>query len=242
MLGSSDAGALRIEVVNFVQRHRRRRPSERGLLTMDHRPARTIEQAEARYHVAIGEWSLVEIAWQSKLVVRCGERTSLLPGNHEVRDPLGTIEDSAEIVCLHAPLGTTSRIEAWVKHGRRVVESGAPDGRMAEPPSSTSARRASATRSANRTDESLDVRRESAALSGPAPARGRRAHVPGPLSAPLAACAPLARRSPRCAGVLHAPESRRDIVFRWHVEAPSDLDSRESFTLRSGGGLEARKS
>jgi hypothetical protein len=128
VLGSSDAGALRIEVVNFVQRHRRRRPSERGLLTMDHRPARTIDQAEARYHVAVGERSLVEIAWQSKLVVRPGKRTWLLPGNHEVRDPLGTIEDSAEIVCLHAPLRARSRIEARLEHGRRVDESGAPDG------------------------------------------------------------------------------------------------------------------
>ncbi len=127
LLGASDAGALRIEVVNFVQRRRRRRSSERALLTMDHRPARTIAQAEARYHVAIGEWSLVEVAWQSKLVVRPGERTRLGRGNHEVRDPVGPIEPSAEIVCLHAPLLARSRLTARVQHGRRTAAAGGPD-------------------------------------------------------------------------------------------------------------------
>ena len=126
VLRASDAGALRIEVVNFVQRRRRRRPSERALLTMDHRPAHTIPQDEARYHVAIGEWSLVEVVWQSKLVVRPGERTWLLPGNHEVRDPVGPIEAGAEIVCLHAPLRARSRIAARAKHGRRTDEAGEP--------------------------------------------------------------------------------------------------------------------
>jgi glycosyltransferase involved in cell wall biosynthesis len=124
-LGATDAGAVRIPLVNFVQRRSRRRASERALLTMDHRPARTIPQAEARYHVGIGEWSLVEVAWQAKVAVRLGERTRLGPGNHDVIDSVGEIEDSREIVCLHAPLRARSRIERRVEHGRRAARGGA---------------------------------------------------------------------------------------------------------------------
>ena len=69
----SSAGALSIEVLNFVQRHARHRPSARGLLTMDHRAQRTLPQAEAQYHVGVGEWSIVEVAWHRKLIVRLSE-------------------------------------------------------------------------------------------------------------------------------------------------------------------------
>jgi hypothetical protein len=120
------AGAVRIEVVNFVQRRRQERTSERALLTMDHRPARTIPQGEARYHVSVGEWSLVEVAWHPKLAFRPGESTRVLAGAHEVLDPLGPIVDS-DIVCLHAPLRARSRLEARIAHGRRLAASGAPE-------------------------------------------------------------------------------------------------------------------
>ena len=73
------AGALSIEVVNFVQHHSRRRPSARGLLTMDHRAKRTLPQAEAQYHVGVGEWSIVEVAWHRKLIVRLTEATWIGP-------------------------------------------------------------------------------------------------------------------------------------------------------------------
>lgn len=126
LLGRSDAGALRIEVVNFVQRHRRRTPSARTLLTMDHRPAHTIPQPEARYHVAAGEWSMVEVAWQPKVVVRAAGRAWIQIGSHGVDDPPGPVEATDRIVCLHAPLRDRSRIEARVEHGRRHAAAGAP--------------------------------------------------------------------------------------------------------------------
>ena len=53
---------------------------------MDHRPAQTIPQAEARYHVGIGEWSLVEVAALRSSRYRPGERTWLLAGAHELRE------------------------------------------------------------------------------------------------------------------------------------------------------------
>jgi glycosyltransferase involved in cell wall biosynthesis len=128
LLRPSDAGALEIEVVNFVQRHNRRRPSERSLLTMDHRPAHTIPQAEARYHVGIGEWSLVEVACFPKLAIRAGERTWIRKGAHQVEHPVGPVEATAEIVCLHAPLRDRSKISARAEHGKRVDATDAPDG------------------------------------------------------------------------------------------------------------------
>jgi hypothetical protein len=125
LLGRSRAGALRVGVVNFVQRNRRRKPSERGLLTMDHRPAHTIPQAEARYHLATGEWSMVEVAWQPKVVVRAGERVGITVGNHDVVGATGPVEATDRIVCLHAPLRDRSQLESRLEHGRRHEAAGA---------------------------------------------------------------------------------------------------------------------
>jgi glycosyltransferase involved in cell wall biosynthesis len=122
VVGASDAGALAIEVVNFVQRHRQRRPSVRGLLGMDHRPASTIPQGEARHHVEAGEWSMVEVAWHPKLAVRVSERTWIGIGAHEVRNPAGPVEATADVVCLHAPLRARSAIAERLEHARRLAE------------------------------------------------------------------------------------------------------------------------
>ena len=125
VVSGSDAGALAIEMVNFVQRHRVREPSPRGLLTMDHRARHTLPQGEARYHVESGEWSIVEVAWHRKLIVRLSEATWIGTGAHTLRRPAGRIEPTAEIVCLHAPLRARSAIAARVVHARRIADAGA---------------------------------------------------------------------------------------------------------------------
>ncbi len=118
------AGALSIEVVNFVQHHSRRRPSARGLLTMDHRAKRTLPQAEAQYHVGVGEWSIVEVAWHRKLIVRLSEATWIGTGAHTLRNPAGPIEATGGIVCLHAPLRARSAIAERVLTARRIIAAG----------------------------------------------------------------------------------------------------------------------
>ena len=115
----SSAGALSIEVINFVQRHARHRPSARGLLTMDHRAQRTLPQAEAQYHVGVGEWSIVEVAWHRKLIVRLSEATWIGTGAHTLRNPAGPIDPTDEIVCLHAPLRARSAIAERALTARR---------------------------------------------------------------------------------------------------------------------------
>ena len=125
VVGGSDAGALAIEMVNFVQRHGVREPSPRGLLTMDHRARHTLPQGEARYHVESGEWSIVEVAWHRKLIVRLSEATWIGTGAHTLRRPAGRIEPTAEIVCLHAPLRARSAIADRVVHARRIAAAGA---------------------------------------------------------------------------------------------------------------------
>ena len=112
-------------MVNFVQRHGVREPSPRGLLTMDHRARHTLPQGEARYHVESGEWSIVEVAWHRKLIVRLSEATWIGTGAHTLRRPAGRIEPTAEIVCLHAPLRARSAIADRVVHARRIAAAGA---------------------------------------------------------------------------------------------------------------------
>ncbi len=128
LLAGSPAGALRIQLVNFVQRRWRRRTSERALLTMDHRPARTTPPSEARHRVHTGGASLVEVEWEPKLIVRLGGGTWLRRGAHGVCEADGPIEDCDEIVCLHAPLQCRSRLAARIAHGRRADAAGTPAG------------------------------------------------------------------------------------------------------------------
>lgn len=127
LLGASAAGALEVELVNFVQRRWRTRAGERGLLTMDHRPSRTISHEDARYHVGAGEWSLVEIAWRPKLIVRAAPGMRIGIGAHDVESPAGPVERASEVVCLHAPLRAKSALEERVEQARRFEEAGMPD-------------------------------------------------------------------------------------------------------------------
>ena len=125
----SSAGALSIEVLNFVQRHARHRPSARALLTMDHRAQRTLPQAEAQYHVGVGEWSIVEVAWHRKLIVRLSEGAWIGTGAHTLRNPAGPIDPTDEIVCLHAPCGLARHRRAALtarphRRGRRRRDTG----------------------------------------------------------------------------------------------------------------------
>jgi hypothetical protein len=127
VLAETEADAISVELVNFVQRHRRRRPAPRGLLTMDHRPARTIPQEEARYHVEAGEWSVVEVAWQRKLIARARVGIRFEAGAHKLRGGEGAIARSDEVVCLHAPLRARSSLVERFEHSQRLAAAGMPD-------------------------------------------------------------------------------------------------------------------
>lgn len=127
VLAEIDSDAVSVELVNFVQRYRRRRPTPRGLLTMDHRPARTIPQSEARYHVEAGEWSVVEVAWQPKLIARASAEIGFEMGAHMLRGLANEPKPSDEIVCLHAPLRARSSLQDRVEHSQRLAAAGTPD-------------------------------------------------------------------------------------------------------------------
>ncbi len=64
------AAVVEAEVVNFVQRRRRRRASPRALLTMDHRPAVPLAPLRARPLVAAGRRAVVEVEWEPSVIVR----------------------------------------------------------------------------------------------------------------------------------------------------------------------------
>ena len=190
VLGASDAGALRIEVVNFVQRHRRRRPSERGLLTMDHRPARTIAQAEARYHVGDRrvEPGRGRLAVEARRP-RPGSEPGCCPATTRSATPSArsrTAPRSSACMRRCAPGRGSRRGSSTAGGSTSRGRPTAPDGRTA---TSTSAR-ATSSDSGGRTPSrrgSLEVGGERRALIRDPRLREVAArHVPGPVSATLA--------------------------------------------------------
>ena len=71
-----------IRVVNFVQRRGRRRDSPRALLTMDARPERTVDAAQAAALAREGRIAIVEVEKPRKLILRASRSFSLDLGNH----------------------------------------------------------------------------------------------------------------------------------------------------------------
>ena len=123
VLERSRAGALQVEVVNFIQRREQEKAVPDGLLHMTRRtprPAGPIDRIEEM--VEAGEAAFVEILYPPKHVSRATLALEVGPGNHSVSGIDGPVEATDEIVCLHAPLRARSVLEAKVERARPVTE------------------------------------------------------------------------------------------------------------------------
>jgi hypothetical protein len=127
ILATSTGAAIRAPVRNFIQRRGRTAPSARGLLSMTRRTAEPVQPAErCRDLVEARAIAFVEILYPPKIVSRASATLEIGPGNHGVGGLAGQVEDSAEIVCLHAPLRSRRTLEAKAEHGSRVESGGFP--------------------------------------------------------------------------------------------------------------------
>lgn len=129
VLSLSTAGAIRIEIVNFIQRSGQERVSPEALLHMTRRvaqpfgpPERCSELVESR------QISFVEMMYPPKWISRASETIEIAAGNHEASGVEGPYEDRDEIICLHAPLRARSGLEAKADVGRQHEEAGWPEG------------------------------------------------------------------------------------------------------------------
>jgi len=119
-----DAGALEVEVTNFVQRRAQERLEPAALLAMTRRPAEAVgTSAEAAALVEAGRIGFVEIRYPPKYVARATVSLRVAQGNHQVSGIDGRVMPTAAIKCLHAPLRARAALgEQKAEQGRRVEE------------------------------------------------------------------------------------------------------------------------
>ena len=109
VLAGSEAGALRVQLVNFVQRREQLDSSPEALLTMTRRtPAATGSVASIEALVAAKTLAFVEHRYAPKWIARAGPKLEIGWGNHSVDGVAGGLQDCDEILCLHAPLRSKS--------------------------------------------------------------------------------------------------------------------------------------
>ncbi|HVH26171.1 MAG TPA: class I SAM-dependent methyltransferase [Vicinamibacterales bacterium] len=118
------AGALAVDVVNFVQERAQVVPSPRGILTMTRRVPEPIgTSGDAAELVESGRVSFVECRYPPKHISRGSIALRIAQGNHAVCGTDGPVKETAAIVCLHAPLRARAALDTQkVEQGRRVEE------------------------------------------------------------------------------------------------------------------------
>ena len=129
VLALSKAGAIRVQVANFIQRRDQKQALPRALLHMTRRIEQPIGPPErCQKLVESRQIAFVEMMYPPKWISRASETIGIAAGNHEVSGVEGSYEDTDEIICLHAPLRSRSALEAKADVGRRQEEAGWPDG------------------------------------------------------------------------------------------------------------------
>lgn len=118
-LEGTGAGALRVQVVNFVQRRERHARSADALLTMTRRTESAIGESDrAECLVDSGAAAFVEIRYPGKWIIRASPSAEISWGSHAIYGAQGPVLDTTDIVCLHAPLRSKETLERKVDDGR----------------------------------------------------------------------------------------------------------------------------
>jgi predicted O-methyltransferase YrrM len=125
VLERTEAGALGVQLVNFVQRREQLEATPDGLLHMTRRVAHPVGPIERIIELVESQQiGFVEILYPPKWISRATAGIEIGIGNHNVSGIEGAREATDEIVCLHAPLRARSALESRIVHGRRVEEVG----------------------------------------------------------------------------------------------------------------------
>ena len=120
---SGDAGALEVEVVNFVQRREQEVLEPRALLTMTRRVPQPIgASSEANVLVESGRIAFLECCYPPKHIARGSIGLQVAQGNHRVGGLSGSIRKTTAIRCLHAPLRARAGLSQKVDPARPVKE------------------------------------------------------------------------------------------------------------------------
>ena len=129
VLAASKAGALRAQVIHYIQAREQVQRSPEALLTMTRRAARTIGPADTgRVLVEAQKIGYVEAMYAPKWISRASMNLEIGPGNHSARNVAGTPETTMELVCLHAPLRSRDTLASKAAQSQRLEAAGRPAG------------------------------------------------------------------------------------------------------------------
>lgn len=127
IVAHSEAGALQVWPVNFVQERNQHRSSPEALLSMTRRVANPVQFGpHCRDLVESRKIGFVEMAYPTKVISRPSEMIKIRRGNHSVVGAKGPYEECNDIVCLHAPLRSRAILESKVERRRRLDQAGIP--------------------------------------------------------------------------------------------------------------------
>jgi hypothetical protein len=135
VLAQSNAGAIEVQLVNYIQRRDQLNPSPYSLLQMTRRTPQTIGPVtRAAELIETCQIAFVEHAYAPKWISRPSSDVAIHMGNHSVAGVAGPATRTEQIVCLHAPLRARAFVEArMVEHRRRAPDWNARRaGRLAE--------------------------------------------------------------------------------------------------------------
>lgn len=126
VLATSTAAALRVHLVDFIQRREQLRPSAGALQHMTRRVAKPVGDMGRDWEVVATEHTAyVEAKRSPKWISRAAATITVSCGNHTVTGVPGIYDETDEIVCLHAPLRSRERLAA---KAQRVPSADAPHG------------------------------------------------------------------------------------------------------------------
>lgn len=129
LLSETQAGALEVSEIDFIQRREQLFPSPEALLTMTRRAFEPIgSPALNQERVESNQFAFVEMKRPPKWLCRATPEVSFSFGNHEVSGVDGPYERCESLVILHAPLRSRATLEKKTEHGLRHDEAGEPPG------------------------------------------------------------------------------------------------------------------
>ena len=127
VLACSNAGALRAQVLHYIQAREQSRRSPEGLLTITRRAARAIGPPDyGRALVEAHEIGYVEAMYSPKWIIRASLNLEIGAGNHNASNLTGKPETTTELVCLHAPVRSRDTLVMKAAHSRRLEAAGRP--------------------------------------------------------------------------------------------------------------------
>jgi hypothetical protein len=120
----SSVSAIKVDVVNFVQRRDVLVPDAASLLTMTMTPIRHSNVASRLLEGQVDNdlIGFVEYIYESKWISRAAPRILIGEGNHYVWNTSGDMPSLPSITCLHAPFRARSVFIPKLDFGRRILE------------------------------------------------------------------------------------------------------------------------